>query len=450
MKKVFISILFICLTLASSAAKKDKESKKKDKEAAKTGWNIGPFPAVGYTTDLGFQYGVLADIFQYGDGKLYPDYVYKFSVEASHYTKGNTTLHLQFDGKNLTPGLRYTLAATYLGNQTESFYGFNGASSVYIKALDKISADGMGFYLQKRNQMKVVASLQGQIASSRWSWYAGLTFNNFNAGYAKNKSIVEGTPTLVDLYLKNGIIRENEFYGGNHLDLKGGFIYESRDHENNPTKGINAEILAIGSYDFFQNRNHYLSLSARFIHFVPLVSDKLIFGYRLAYQGDVLGNKPYYMLPGIESTTIRQKKNDGLGSVNTVRGTVANRMLGKGYAWTNIELRYNFLKFDWIRQHWIVSTNPFFDAGMVVQPYKLEEMKAAAAKPENQTTMVPGTGMTVSQLLYSGKGETLHASAGIGFHLIMNHNFNIRVEVAKTFNKNDGNIGVGIGVNYIF
>ena len=53
--------------------------------------------------------------------------------------------------------------------------------------------------------------------------------------------------------------------------------------------------------------------------------------------------------------------------------------------------------------------------------------------------------------LYSGDGyEGVHASAGLGLKLVMNHNFIISVEYGKPFDKRDGKGGLNIGTNYIF
>ncbi len=43
-------------------------------EEAKDGWNFGALPAVSFDTDLGFQYGALVNLFDYGDGSGYPNY----------------------------------------------------------------------------------------------------------------------------------------------------------------------------------------------------------------------------------------------------------------------------------------------------------------------------------------------------------------------------------------
>ena len=44
----------------------------------------------------------------------------------------------------------------------------------------------------------------------------------------------------------------------------------------------------------------------------------------------------------------------------------------------------------------------------------------------------------------------VHASAGMGVKLVMNHNFIISVEYGKPFDKRDGKGGLNIGTNYIF
>ena len=54
--------LIILLTLALSVGLNAHE-----KETAKTGFNFGPLPAVGYSTDLGWHYGALTDIYYYGE-----------------------------------------------------------------------------------------------------------------------------------------------------------------------------------------------------------------------------------------------------------------------------------------------------------------------------------------------------------------------------------------------
>lgn len=424
MKRLFVAGI-ISLLVAGTMSAQQKEVKK--------GFNIGPLPAISYSSDMGLQYGVIADMYQYGDGTVYPDYIYKINVEASAYTKGNRTLHAYFDSKHLIEGKRFSAGLSYFGNNTYPFYGFNGASSPYFEEMNGITDTGLGYYLMKRNMFRAMATLQGDINDSNWSWACGLTFYNIATGFADNKAITDPLNSLYTKYIGLGVIPLEEAEGGNHLEFKAGVSYDTRDHENNPSKGTSFELYTYGSYDMFQSRNHYLKLAAHFKQFYPIINDRLVFGYHLAFQGKIAGNTPYYMLPIIQTLNLKQINPEGLGSNTTVRGTLRNRLLGEGYAWSNFELRYTFLKFNFIGQYWRLALNPFFDAGMIVQPYRLEQQKNAMAEG-----------------LYTGDKETLHCSSGAGLHVIMNQNFNISAELAKCFNQNDGNTALTIALNYIF
>ena len=138
------------------------------------------------------------------------------------------------------------------------------------------------------------------------------------------------------------------------------------------------------------------------------------------------------MLSTIQTINLKQIRPEGLGSTCTVRGTVYNRLQGNGYAWMNTELRWTFAKFRAGNQNWALVLNPFFDMGMIVSPYRLEQMKNLP-------------------FYYTGQKEKLHMSAGAGLHVIMNQNFNINFEFGKCFDPNDGQgLGINIGLNYIF
>ena len=428
MKKILTTLLAMAFVLTAAAQEAEKS------EIVKTGLNFGPLPAVGYSSDLGWHYGALSDIYWYGDGSTYPDYMWKANVEISKYSKGNTVLHSFFDSKYLIPGIRVSAAVSYFGNKTTNFYGFNGAASVYNPELDKISENGVGVYLMRRDIFRIQTCFQGKFGDSNWGWAGGLTFWSIKTGHAVNNSLQYANDySLYDLYVDNGVINQAEKDGGKHLEFKAGVVYDTRDHENNPTRGTNLEVYMFGSPDIISHHNnHYLKLAVHFKQFVPL-GERFVFGTHLAYQGLIAGNAPFYMLQTIQSINMKQINTEGLGSTCTLRGTVTNRLQGDGYAWMNNEIRWSFAKFRWINQNWTLALNPFFDLGMVVQPYHLEQMKK------------------LSSAFYSGKAEKLHTSAGVGLHVIMNQNFNINFEFGKCFDPNDGTgLGINIGLNYIF
>lgn len=421
-------------------------------EIKKTGLNFGPLPAVSYSSDLGFQYGALLDIYQYGDGSFYPDYKWKINVETSWYTKGNSVYHVFFDSKHLIPGLRVSADLTYLGNKTTNFYGYNGAAALFIPELNKI-VDGQGLYMMRRDDFRFEFTTQGQFGDNHWGWVAGLAFNSYKTGHAVNKNLNAAVDlSLYDIYLKHDIIPAAEANGGNHLDIKLGVVFDTRDHENNPTRGTNLEAFFFGSPDFLNGkrdyRNDYLKLAVHFRQFFPL-ADRLVFAGHLAFQGLIAGNAPFYSLQTIQPINRKIIITDGLGSISSVRGTVVNRLQGNSYAWANFELRWSFAKFRWINQNWAIALNPFFDMGMIVAPYRLEQMKSLL-QDDTRVATVGNKVYTVADL-YTQQAEKLHMSAGAGLHVIMNQNFNVACELGKCFSQSDGTgLGMRIGLNYLF
>ena len=442
MKKLLSVVLLLAALYNASA----------QEEIAKTGINFGPLPAVGYSSDLGWHYGALTDIYQYGDGSQYPDYVWKMNVEASWYSKGNSTYHTFFDSKYLIPGLRVSAAISYFGNKTTNFYGFNGASSKYVPQLNMITSNGQGFYLMKRNIFRIQTCFQGALGDSHWGWAGGLTYWDIRTGHAVNKGLTAANDvSLYDIYVNHDVIPALERDGGKHLEAKVGVVYDTRDHENNPSRGTNLEVYMFGSPDIISKHdNNYLKLAVHFKQFFTLVPDRLVFGGHLAFQGLIAGNAPYYMLQSIQSINMKQINTEGLGSTCTVRGTIANRLQGNSYAWSNFELRWSFAKFRWINQNWTLATNPFFDAGMIVKPYRQQQLESLS-RDLNIVAADNDGGYYLARDFYTGNAEKLHMIAGIGLHVIMNQNFNINFEFGKCFDPNDGTgLGINIGLNYIF
>lgn len=480
-KSLGFVLLFACLALPAQEKKKD---------IVKKGINVGPLPAVGYSSDRGWHYGVLADIFWYGDGSKYPDYVWKLNVETSWYSKGNSVYHAYFDSKHLVPGLRLSASVSYLGNKTSNFYGFNGTASRYVQPLDRITAggakdfgyaaEGQGFYLMRRDILRAMMSAQGKFGDSHWGWVGGLQYWGIWAGHAENKGLsgydkTAKTPandlSLYDLYVKHGLINAHEAKGGHHLEIKAGVVFDTRNHENNPGRGTNLEAYFIGSPDILNGnrggyRNHYLMLVAHFKQFFTLVPDQLVFGGHLAYQGVIAGKAPFYLLQNIQTINMKQIILEGLGSTNTLRGTVINRLMGNGYAWANFELRWTFFRFHLFNQNFALATNPFFDMGMIVHPYKAEGANFDAfihdQTPVNTVTNLKTPEVTdyVAGNFYNpNQKQSIHLSAGLGLHVIMNQNFNVNFEFGKAFfdgqkiawKNNDGHgIGINVALNWIF
>ena len=124
-----IVIFFFFLFVASAQDTKEKKVAK-----TPTGLSFGGLPSISFDADMGFQYGGLVSVYDYGDGSAYPSYRQMMKVEISRYTKGSGTNQLFYDAKNLLPHhLRLTADLSYLTEKSLDFYGFNGYQSRYVK-----------------------------------------------------------------------------------------------------------------------------------------------------------------------------------------------------------------------------------------------------------------------------------------------------------------------------
>ena len=114
MKKTIILILAALMPLAVMAKKEKKQEVDSLGNKIKTGWNFGILPSVAYDADYGFQGGILTNVYYYGDGSQYPEYIHSIYFEGAYTTKHHGIFRLNYDSKYLIPGYRLTLDATYL------------------------------------------------------------------------------------------------------------------------------------------------------------------------------------------------------------------------------------------------------------------------------------------------------------------------------------------------
>ena len=444
-------MLALLLTVGSFAQDEQKPKKakkaKKEKiynekgEIIKKGWNFGPLPVLGFDSDLGFQYGACVDIFNFGDGTRYPRYFYKFNVEVSRYTKGSGVFRFYADMPYLIKDTKLFFDLTYNYSKKFEFFGFNGyeASLFDPNLADNVGVEGYksGYHFIKRNTLRFVGSMQRKFLNvPNMNWVVGLAYYN-----VKTDSIslpgYEGQQTLYTNYVNAGIIKENEKNGGNIAQLRLGLIFDNRDHNSDPSKGVYAEYTLTGSSDFIDG-NGYNSLTQTFIwrHYIPIYKDKLTLAYRLGVQHKIMGNAPWYMINNINTPFFQKMYTEGLGGVVTMRGVNRNGVLGDGFLLGNVELRWHFLDFKFINQNWQLAFSPFFDAGMIIQPFREKELKNAVIEDVE---------------LYSGTIEGIHTSAGAGLKIIMNRNMILGVDVGRALDNRDGEkFKVFVGFNYIF
>ena len=440
--------------------KQKKEKPKKEKDAVRTGWTFGILPSVGFDSDLGFQFGALSNIYYFGDGSQYPDYLHSLYIEAAYTTKRYGIFRFQYDSKYLIPKHRLTIDVSYLPDAMSDFFGYNGYQSVYnhgwINAKSEDDYITRAFYKFKRDIFRIAGDIQGNLGG-QWHWNAGLgmlmynisavDINMINKGKKEDK-ILPYTDGLFEKYQKWGIIKNNE-NGGWYPYMRAGVTFDSRDRQQNPQKGIYTDLFLTYSAAFGEQKEYNnLKFNYTFRHYVPIYKDHINFAYRLACQLSTAGNSPFYANSYWNTLFIQRVLYEGLGGGNTLRGIMRNRILSNGFAFANVELRFKVVSFKIKKENFYIGLVPFLDAGMILQPYKLDETAINAAILANDSADdIKNYFDFDKKKLYQP-----HLSAGLGLKIAMNDNFVLSVDWAMPFNRQDNhnlaNIYVKIG--YMF
>ena len=160
--------------------KKEKKKKEKNPDGIRTGWTFGILPSVAFDADLGFQYGVLSNVYYFGDGSTYPDYMHSLYFEAAYTTKRYGLFRFSYDSKYLIPKHRFSFDATFIPDAMSDFLGYNGYQSIYNdkwrnnkKYTVEEGYKTRAFYKYRRDLLRISADIQGTIKGN-WKWATGL------------------------------------------------------------------------------------------------------------------------------------------------------------------------------------------------------------------------------------------------------------------------------------
>jgi hypothetical protein len=174
---------------------------------------------------------------------------------------------------------------------------------------------------------------------------------------------------------------------------------------------------------------------------VPIVKDRLTFAYRLAYQG-FLGNRaPWYVAPFHSSMGIKADV-DGIGGSKTIRGIMLDRLNAPSIGFYNLELRYKFVQFKLWKQNIAFALNVFQDGGYIFRTYNLPSAASFAYDPQMYNLY--------NKYVDPNAKMRFHGSFGAGLRFIMNDNFIIAVEHARSMNPQDGVSGTYVNTGFLF
>lgn len=430
-------LIFILVFLTTLKAE-NKENKK--------GWVVVGVPALSFDTDLGVQYGLVGNIFDFGDGSRYPFYDHSVYIELSKYTKGNQLLIFAYDSDKLIKGIRSTIGVDYQHDMLSYFFGFNGHQSVFN---DSILKQNRAFYRFDNQIFRLKADFQDSISGSHWGWLVGVSVMNFTPNTVDIEKINEDNtntvknlpnePQLYDKYVEWGIISEEETKSNWINYVKAGLKYDTRNNRANPSSGVFSEILLQTAPAFLNNNFPHAKFAAIHRQYFPIIKKRLTGAYRIFYQTN-LGNYsvPFFVQPLLINSYETGLALQGLGGGRSLRGIMRNRLVGNGFLLANIELRCHFFDFKLFKQFFDVGGNVFLDNGYITKEINIDEYINSLNEQDKK-------------IYFSDKKQSIHSSTGMGLKVIMNQNFVMSGELGYALDKQNGEgLRMYINIGYSF
>jgi outer membrane protein assembly factor BamA len=424
----------------------EEEQKTEGKEKIKTGWTFGAVPAIAYDSDVGFKYGAVVNFFHFGDGSTYPKYRHSLYLEWSRTTKGSGINQVTYDSEYLIPGIRVSAEASLFTEQALDFYGFNGYESYYSHSFEDDEDPeyiSRMFYRVDRKLGKLRADFYGSLLGKKIRWLGGIEYTSNNIGTVDINKLNKGKDTedllpdtalLYDNYVSWGVIPLDQAKGGHTTLLKLGIIYDTRDNEPNPMKGMWTDVQLLLSPKFLGSDQAYSRIALTHRQYFTLIEKKLSFTYRISYQAKLSGEMPFYMLPFVYNTAPNLTR-DGLGGAKSIRGVLRNRVVGDDFAYGNFEFRWKFLRTVVFNQNFYIALNTFADMGMILKSHPLD---------------ISGVPQAEKNIFFPGEKESLHVACGAGLHFALNDNFIVAVDYGRAVKKEDGISGLYIGLNFLY
>ncbi len=321
-------------------------------------YSIGVLPFARYSADKGFGGGF---VLQYDDKRNpeYQPYYLSHRLSLERTTRGIAEYKYRLDSKYLLPAnLRLTLEMRYMRSLFEPYHGPGGAQTRFDDTyIDKAAPTYRGrfYYMYDKRYMQLKIVVQGRFQGDRLRWLAGMQLLSTNVDSIDYDDYDSDDPGGQSLLARHWEYYGSKVDGGQENGPLVGFVWDSRDHEATPRKGIWSEALLRWVPKWLGSDFSYAALTATHRQYVPLSPD-LTLALRLCVRYMTDG-APFFTKPLIDGSFSAET---GLGGDRTVRGLLWQRVVGQNFIYSNLELRY------YIRPMFrtgYVAASAFFDLG---------------------------------------------------------------------------------------
>ncbi|MFL5318149.1 MAG: Omp85 family outer membrane protein [Myxococcaceae bacterium] len=301
-------------------------------------------PLLSYNSDQGVGFGAVGGAYLYAPG--YKPYRHALALNVFFTTLGIQNHWIRYDGPRLIGNNRLELRVEHRRELLAPYYGVGNVSSPGFN----------GDVTDKRFNYD-------RLSPGAWVRLRGQPFGDGHPfqpyiGYAFRYTRVHVYP---------GSVLEQEqplgIAGGPTGQLIGGLLWDTRDDENDATRG-GAEELSVraaarptgSAYNFWG-----VTLSER--RYFKLGSPRLVFAQR--FTADALfGDVPFFEWANIGGTATPE----GIGGMSSVRGIPRNRYAGDVKVFSNSELRFYAFDFPFRGEPVHVGGLMLVDFGRVWHP----------------------------------------------------------------------------------
>ncbi|KAA3616690.1 MAG: hypothetical protein DWQ05_13250 [Calditrichaeota bacterium] len=377
-----------------------EQSAGQDETLAYKSFKFAGIPILKYDADDGFGYGARLDLYNFSEGGYSP-YYYLIELQLFASTGGKREFWLFFDSPHLLKNnQRITGELRYAKSNYAPYFGLGQTADYDENVTDKSHAQfaNEDYYTYQRTRK-----------SLRLDYQHKFKLASFLAGFSLNYTTIElnDDPTLLSLQFDESK-NESEFTNA----IKLGFIFDNRDFEAAPSKGLWSEAIFeifhknLGS-DYTFSR---LTLAHRQYHnFLK----NFVFAHRYIYS-NTWGDFPFYERQFMSSS---YRIEEAGGGAKSIRGVMKNRFIGRQWLLGNLELRFKFYKFQAKNQDFELAIATFYDFG-------------GAWEKEEPVSI-----------------KDLHAGRGAGLQMTWNKNFILSIDGAIS---EEVNLGLYIGLGYLF
>lgn len=346
--RLMIRWMILALPILAGAPLSGQEPERAAADSRPDGLEFAGLPALGFNSDDGLIYGVLLEVYQYGDGLSRP-YVYTIQPALELSTEGKRELRLFFDAPHLLPpGWRLD---AYLASEEQvatPFYGL-GNESGHDPSLEEEPNPYYYRFGRTRNQLRVNVQRELGVAALR-----------LLAGGAVSHVSLDAVPFDSGTTLVADLVSSTSVPTGWWNSLRAGLVRDTRDREVGPRRGSWSELLVQHVPRWLGSEASYTRLTLADRRYWSL-RPGLVLANRVLVQ-QVMGDAPFYELSTVESSF---KQQEGLGGAKTVRGLPKNRYAGNGLLIWNLEARWRAAEFALAGRSFHVVLSGFADSGRV-------------------------------------------------------------------------------------